>query len=100
MRDNPVKRSLSAGGFAFGAMVFEFFSPGLPQLCRNAAAEFVLYDMEHTGLGFETLKTQVRAVPRPRSRADGARSPRRVSLYRPRPRRRSSRRHGADGGHG
>jgi 2-keto-3-deoxy-L-rhamnonate aldolase RhmA len=58
MRDNPVKHSLSGGGRAFGAMVFEFFSPGLPQLCRNAGAEFILYDMEHTGLGFETLKTQ------------------------------------------
>lgn len=58
MRDNPVKRSLAAGGRAFGAMVFEFFSAGLPQLCRNAGAEFVLYDMEHTGLGFETLKIQ------------------------------------------
>jgi 2-keto-3-deoxy-L-rhamnonate aldolase RhmA len=58
MRDNPVKHSLIAGGRAFGAMVFEFFSPGLPQLCRNAGAEFILYDMEHTGLGFETLKTQ------------------------------------------
>ena len=58
MRDNPVKATLAAGGRAFGALVFEFFSPGLPQLCRNAGADFVLYDMEHTGLGFETLKTQ------------------------------------------
>ncbi len=58
MRDNPVKAALAAGGRAFGAMVFEFFSPGMPQICRNAGAEFVLYDMEHTGLGFETLKTQ------------------------------------------
>ncbi|MCC6197899.1 MAG: hypothetical protein IT518_25890 [Burkholderiales bacterium] len=39
-------------------MVFEFFSPGIPQICRNAGAQFVLYDMEHTGLSFETLKTQ------------------------------------------
>jgi hypothetical protein len=39
-------------------MVFEFFSPGIPQICKNAGAEFVLFDMEHTGLGFETLKTQ------------------------------------------
>ena len=58
MRNNPVKQSLAAGGRAFGAMVFEFFAPGLPQICRNAGAAFVLYDMEHTGLGFETLKTQ------------------------------------------
>ena len=58
MRDNPVKKALAAGGHAFGSMVFECFAPGLPTLCRNAGAEFVLYDMEHTGLGFETLKTQ------------------------------------------
>ena len=58
MRDNPVKATLAAGGQAFGAMVFEFFTPGLPQLCVNAGADFALFDMEHTGLGFETLKTQ------------------------------------------
>jgi 2-keto-3-deoxy-L-rhamnonate aldolase RhmA len=58
IRDNPIKRSLAAGGSAYGAMVFEFFSPGLPQICRNAGAEFIVFDMEHTGLGFETLKTQ------------------------------------------
>ena len=58
MRSNPVKQVLRQGGRAFGAMVFEFFSPGLPQICKNAGAEFVLYDMEHSGLEFETLKTQ------------------------------------------
>ncbi len=59
IRDNPVKAALAAGGSSFGTMIFEFFSPGMPQLCRNAGAEFVLFDMEHTGLGFETLKNQV-----------------------------------------
>jgi 2-keto-3-deoxy-L-rhamnonate aldolase RhmA len=59
MRDNPIKRALHAGGTAAGAMVFELMAPGLPQICRNAGADFVLYDMEHTGLGFESLKTQV-----------------------------------------
>jgi len=59
MRTNPIKAKLATGGSAFGAMVFEFVSAGLPQICANAGAEFVLYDMEHTGLSFETLKTQV-----------------------------------------
>ena len=59
MRDNPIKQSLQNGGTAAGAMVFELLAPGLPQICRNAGADFLLYDMEHTGLGFETLKTQV-----------------------------------------
>ena len=58
MRDNPVKAALAAGGRAYGAMVFEFFSAGIPQICRNAGAEFVMFDMEHTGLSFETLKLQ------------------------------------------
>ena len=58
MRHNPVKSQLATGGYASGALIFEFFSPGLPQICKNAGAEFVLFDMEHTGLGFETLKTQ------------------------------------------
>ncbi len=58
IRDNPVKARSPPAARAFGAMVFEFFSPGLPQICRNAGAEFVLFDMEHTGLGFETLKMQ------------------------------------------
>lgn len=59
MRDNPVKNSLQSGGTAAGVMVFELLAAGLPQICRNAGAEFLLYDMEHTGLGFETLKMQV-----------------------------------------
>jgi len=59
MRTNPIKARLAAGGSVCGAMVFEFVSAGLPQICANAGAEFVLYDMEHAGLSFETLKTQV-----------------------------------------
>jgi len=58
MRGNPVKTRLLAGDRVFGAMVFEFFSPGIAQICRNAGAQFVLFDMEHTGLDFETLKIQ------------------------------------------
>ena len=58
MRSNPVKSTLASGGRAFGAMIFEMFSPGLPQICKNAGADFVLYDMEHSGLEFESLKLQ------------------------------------------
>jgi len=41
-----------------GSMVFEFFTPGIARICANAGAEFVMYCMEHTGAGFETLKPQ------------------------------------------
>ena len=58
LRGNAVKANVAGGGRALGAMIFEFFTPGMPQICANAGAEFALLDMEHTGLGFETLKTQ------------------------------------------
>ncbi len=61
MRENPVKRRLAEGGHAFGAMTFEFFSPGMPQLVRAAGAEFVIFDMEHSGIGIETIKAQLAA---------------------------------------
>lgn len=48
-----------AGEQVLGAMIFEFFSPGIPQLLCNAGCEYVLYDMEHTGIGLETMKEQV-----------------------------------------
>ena len=58
MLENAIKQSLAAGGKAFGSMVFEFFTPGMPRILANAGAEFALYCMEHTGAGFETLKPQ------------------------------------------
>ena len=58
MRPNPLKPRLTAGGCAFGTMTFEFFTPGYPAICHEAGAEFILYDMEHSGVGFETMKAQ------------------------------------------
>ena len=61
MKNNPVKSALRAGQFAFGTMVFEFFTPGMPQIAKTAGAEFVLFDMEHSGVTIETLKGQLAA---------------------------------------
>lgn len=58
MRTNPVKQQLAAGGHAFGSMIFEFFTPGMPRLLKNAGAEYAMYCMEHTGVSYETLKPQ------------------------------------------
>jgi 2-keto-3-deoxy-L-rhamnonate aldolase RhmA len=58
MRENPVKQKLAAGGSAFGSMIFEFFTPGMPRLLANAGAEYAMYCMEHTGASYETLKPQ------------------------------------------
>jgi 2-dehydro-3-deoxyglucarate aldolase/4-hydroxy-2-oxoheptanedioate aldolase len=64
MRANPVKRTLRAGGVSLGTMVFEFDSTGLGRLMATAGAEFVVFDMEHTGWTLETLRMLI-ATTRP-----------------------------------
>ena len=39
-----------------GAMIFEFFSPGIPLILKNAGCEFIIFDMEHGGLSLEQFK--------------------------------------------
>ena len=56
---NPVRAKLREGGTAFGQMAFEFFTPGLCRIMANAGAEFVIFDTEHSGVGIETIKSQV-----------------------------------------
>jgi 2-keto-3-deoxy-L-rhamnonate aldolase RhmA len=58
MRPNPVKTTLLSGGNAFGTMVFEFATPGLASILANAGAEFILYDMEHSGFTIDEMKRQ------------------------------------------
>jgi len=56
MKTNPVKKKLQAGGTAFGTMVFEFATTGIARLAAGAGAEFVIFDMEHTGWTLETIR--------------------------------------------
>jgi 2-dehydro-3-deoxyglucarate aldolase/4-hydroxy-2-oxoheptanedioate aldolase len=56
MRENRVKRTLAEGGTSLGTMVFEFDTPGIGRIAAEAGAEFVVYDMEHTGWTTETIR--------------------------------------------
>lgn len=56
MRTNRVKETLKRGGVSLGTMVFEFDSTGIGRLAAEAGAEFVIYDMEHTGWSIETVR--------------------------------------------
>src|SRR5436853_6655472 len=58
MRSNPVREKLRAGGTAFGVMAFDFFTPGLAPVLAASGADFVLLDMEHSGISIETIKSQ------------------------------------------
>jgi 2-keto-3-deoxy-L-rhamnonate aldolase RhmA len=56
MRPNPVKQKLLAGGHSFGLFAMEFFTPGFPQIVKQAGADYILNDMEHTGAGIDVMK--------------------------------------------
>jgi 2-dehydro-3-deoxyglucarate aldolase/4-hydroxy-2-oxoheptanedioate aldolase len=56
VRENPVKRALAAGGTPLGTMVCEFLTSNVPRLVRSAGADFVLYDLEHSGFGLDVLR--------------------------------------------
>lgn len=58
MAENPVRRTLLGGGAVFGTMAFDFFTPGLAPTLAAAGGDFVLLDMEHSGLGIEGAKAQ------------------------------------------
>jgi 2-keto-3-deoxy-L-rhamnonate aldolase RhmA len=54
-----LRRRVLAGESVRGTMLFESFSPGVAQIMKLAGCEYILYDMEHTGIGLETIKEQV-----------------------------------------
>ena len=63
MRPNPLKQRLASGEVVLGTMVFEFATSGIGRLVRQAGAEFVIYDMEHTGWSGETTRQLLASTP-------------------------------------
>ena len=59
MAKKSLRQRAMSGEMVLGSMVFEFFSPGVAQVLKLAGAEYIIYDMEHTGVGLETIKAQV-----------------------------------------
>lgn len=53
---NEVKRKLANGELTIGTMIFESNTPGIAPIIAAAGAEFALYDMEHTGIGIESVR--------------------------------------------
>lgn len=43
-----------------GTFVVEFCTPGIGQILKAAGSDYVLFDMEHSGFGFDTLKQALR----------------------------------------
>jgi 2-keto-3-deoxy-L-rhamnonate aldolase RhmA len=56
MSTPTLKEKLRRDGHVFGPMIFEFFTASMPAIIGTTGADFALFDMEHTGLEFETFK--------------------------------------------
>ncbi len=52
-----LKQKVTTSNQMRGSMIFEFFSPGIPIILKNAGCEFIIFDMEHGGLSLEQFKT-------------------------------------------
>jgi 2-keto-3-deoxy-L-rhamnonate aldolase RhmA len=56
MTSETLRSRLARGGTAFGTMLFEFNTLGIPRIVAAAGADFVLIDLEHTGWGIEGIR--------------------------------------------
>jgi 2-keto-3-deoxy-L-rhamnonate aldolase RhmA len=43
-----------------GHFIVEFATPGIGHILKSAGCDFVLFDLEHSGFGFETVKSTLR----------------------------------------
>jgi 2-dehydro-3-deoxyglucarate aldolase/4-hydroxy-2-oxoheptanedioate aldolase len=62
MRSNPVKAQLAAGGFAVGVIAFELPTATSTRIVEPTGADFVVWDLEHTGWTVDTLRPALAAA--------------------------------------
>ncbi len=62
VRENPVKRTLAAGGSSVGLIVAEFPTTGIARIAAGAGADFVMFDMEHGGIDIGATKNALAAA--------------------------------------
>lgn len=59
MDARALKQTLCENRVAIGTWVFEFDTPGIARLLASAGADFVVYDMEHSGFGIDTIRSLI-----------------------------------------
>lgn len=60
-----LKKRLKDGPVPLGTWIFEFNTPGIARLVASAGADFVVFDMEHSGFGTDSIRgllAQTRAL--------------------------------------
>ena len=60
MADSALKAMAKAKSPKFGHFIVEFATPGIGHILKSAGCDFVLFDLEHSGFHFETVKSVMR----------------------------------------
>lgn len=60
MSDVGLKEMAQSKKAKLGHFIVEFATPGIGHIMKSAGCEFALFDMEHSGFGFETAKSAIR----------------------------------------
>jgi 2-keto-3-deoxy-L-rhamnonate aldolase RhmA len=57
---DTLKRMIGTRTLKAGHFMVEFVTPGIGHILKNAGCDFVVFDMEHSALSYETIKQAVR----------------------------------------
>src|SRR5918999_5478795 len=57
---SALKEMTRSRSVKLGHFIVEFATPGIGHILKSAGCDFVLFDLEHSGFGFETVKSVVR----------------------------------------
>ena len=60
MADQGLKGMCRTRSAKLGHFIVEFATPGIGHILKSAGCDFVLFDLEHSGFGFETVKSALR----------------------------------------
>ena len=60
MATDSLKAMIGTKALKAGHFVFEFVTPGIGHMLKNAGCDFVVFDMEHSAFGYETIKQAIR----------------------------------------
>jgi len=60
MSERSLKAMAKTRAAKFGHFIVEFATPGIGHILKNAGCDFVLFDLEHSGFHFETVKSAIR----------------------------------------
>lgn len=60
MSEQGLKAMAETKKAKLGHFVVEFATPGIGHILKSAGCDFVLFDLEHSGFGFETVKSAIR----------------------------------------